>query len=307
VRWLPLIALLLAACTPKGPSAEVAARLAAFDSDFQTAWRETRSLRERGEPGRKDMRGKTIADDIEQWIFTPETEAKIHDLVGRASRADGDSGNRLLDEAQSLIAAERWRASHIDQYWASTPTPYWRRYWQAFFEDNGFPVEEPDARLVEAEKPVTAALERGDFVEARSKLPALANAYFIALNDVGNRIYTLHKNNPPPPELRKSPCKPDIVPARGTAPARVLRGDDIDSIYPRRAKDRSEQGSVILQLRILANGCATSAILLMRSGIPELDAAALQWYETAQFAPSTRDGVPYESDYRFKMKFVIRK
>jgi TonB family protein len=254
------------------------------------------------------MRGKNIADDVEQWIFTPETEAKIHALVGRANKADGDSGNKLLDEADGLIAAERKRASRIDKYWAdSGPTPYWRRYWQAFFEGNGFLVETPDARLVEAEKPVTAALERGDFDEAGIKLPALASAYFTALNDAGNRIYTLHMKNPPPPELRKSPCKPNATPERGTERARVLRGDDIDSIYPRRAKTRGEQGSVILQLRVLADGCAASATLLVRSGIPELDAAALQWYESAQFAPAARGGVPYASDYRFKMKFVIRE
>jgi hypothetical protein len=41
--------------------------------------------------------------------------------------------------------------------------------------------------------------------------------------------------------------------------------------------------------------------------MPELDAAALRWYETAQFAPAAKDGVPYPSDLRFKVKFAMEQ
>ncbi|HEV7605874.1 MAG TPA: energy transducer TonB [Steroidobacteraceae bacterium] len=306
-RPLVLLTLLLAACAPKGPSVEVAARLAKFDPQYQAAWREARKLGENAQPGYTDMRGRTIADDLEQWVFAASTEARIRVLINRAGKADGDDGRVLLDEADQLIRSQRILATQINEYWtASKPAPYWRGYWQAFFEENEVVAEGPDIRLIAAEKPVVAALERGDFSEASFHLPALASAFRAALADASRRVTALRKKKPLHFQQRRAPCLPGAKPAKRTQPAKVFRGDDVDSIYPSRAKKRGEEGSVVLQVRIQPNGCATAAAVSLHSGVPELDAAALRWYESAQFAAAVRDGVPYLSDLRFKMKFVIK-
>jgi TonB family protein len=300
--------LLLVACAPKDPSPEVAERLAHIDEQYRTAWRAAHELGEKAQPGYTDMRGRTIADDLEQWVFNAQTEAKIHALISRAGKADGDDGRVYLDQADELIRAQSALARQIDEYWtASKPVPYWRRYWRAFFEENDVFVESPDTRLIEAEKPVLAALERGDFSGASFQLPALASAYRASLTDASGRVMVLRKAKILHFERRGAPCVPGAPPAYRTQPAKVLHGDDVDSIYPPGAKRRGEEGSVVLQVQVLRNGCATSAAVLLRSGMPELDAAALKWYETAQFAPAAKDGVPYPSDLRFKVKFVMKQ
>ena len=67
----------------------------------------------------------------------------------------------------------------------------------------------------------------------------------------------------------------------------------IRPVYPTGARQRSEEGDVVLELDISAQGRVTAASVFSSCGYPELDAAALRAARKARFVParSGRDAV----------------
>lgn len=63
-------------------------------------------------------------------------------------------------------------------------------------------------------------------------------------------------------------------------------------VYPALARRLGEEGTVVLQVRVSANGLVDSVSIRRTSGYPELDRAALSAVRQWTFTPASRAGRP---------------
>jgi protein TonB len=79
-----------------------------------------------------------------------------------------------------------------------------------------------------------------------------------------------------------------------------------EPVYPVLSRKRGEEGRVIIQVEISAEGKVLKAGVTSSSSYPRLDSAALKAIQNAAFAPAIEYGVPVESTtkvaYRFQLK-----
>jgi len=308
-RVLPaLMMLLFAACAREPPpDPVVAVAIAKFDARQQVIDRGIRELRAGKPENEPDFRGRTISQDLDQWVMTPKTRDEIQALRTRALKSIYPAdAQRLLATAESMLEEESGRAQAISKYWVDhLPAPFWRRHWESLFEANGLQADEPDGMLLDLESQMRKALDAGDFAAASE----LADELIAVLSESRNRATTRiirARMSTLRYQPRKTAC-PGGAPATGpNERARFVRGDSIDGFYPALAIRRGEQGAVVMRARIDGSGCARSVAVVVRSGVPSLDDAALQWFETARFSPATSGGTPIDSELTWKVLFVIK-
>ena len=310
MKRLALLALLLAACAPPAPPDPAAvARLAKFDSEYERVGREMpASLRAFVGPTGRDMRGRTIDDDISQWVLSEQTRRSIDNYRRSANRNENEAEQAALNFAIELLKDEAARAAQISIYWKSyAPAAFWPRYWQAFFEANAIAAPAPDPRLLAAQAPILSALEIGDFAAANSLAPALIAALRDSIADATSHLNKERKTAKFQFAPRKTPCGKPVPPAPRQKRAKFVDGESVESFYPQAALKRHEEGSTVLRMRIDRSGCATAVAIVVHSGIPELDAAALQWFEAARFSPATPISEPIESESVMKVHFKLEE
>jgi TonB family protein len=298
-RFLVLLALLLAGCTPNGVGVD---QLAQFDSQHARFKSEATALRERAAPdqeaqNRKDFRDRTIGDDFAEWVFNAEVEQEILELRAEAKSAPRAEAERALTRADALVQREAFRARQVADYWRhSAAAPFWRLYWQAFHDANGRSAPAPGADLLDAEKNLGAQLAAGDFVKANKQgSPALVTALRAAFDADTKPLARERARRKLPLEPRRTACGPATAADPAKPEPHYLGGEPLEEFYPREAANRGEEGPVVMLLRISAQGCATARSITVHSGFESLDAAALQWIETAEFAPRRDGGKAVES------------
>ena len=76
--------------------------------------------------------------------------------------------------------------------------------------------------------------------------------------------------------------------------------------YPIGSRRRGEEGTVILDVFVGADGRAAAVTLVSSSGFPDLDRAAVRAAEQARFNPGTRNGKPVASAARLTLIFRLR-
>jgi periplasmic protein TonB len=88
-------------------------------------------------------------------------------------------------------------------------------------------------------------------------------------------------------------------------PAKVLEASAPE--YPSAARRRDDQGTVHVRVRVLANGQASEVQVQRRSGIPELDQAAVAAVNASKFRPAQSvAGVPVDSWVIVPYKFILQ-
>ena len=76
--------------------------------------------------------------------------------------------------------------------------------------------------------------------------------------------------------------------------------------YPIGSRRRGEEGTVIVDVSVGADGRAAAVTLVSSSGFPDLDRAAVRAAEQARFNPGTRNGKPVASAARLTLIFRLR-
>jgi protein TonB len=76
--------------------------------------------------------------------------------------------------------------------------------------------------------------------------------------------------------------------------------------YPLGARRRGEEGTVILDVTVAADGRAGTVVQVASSGFAELDRAAERAASQARFKPGSRNGLPVESAARLTIIFRLR-
>ena len=80
----------------------------------------------------------------------------------------------------------------------------------------------------------------------------------------------------------------------------------IRPVYPLGARRRGEEGTVVLDVKVAADGRASGVTLVRSSGFAELDRSAERAAAQARFNPATRGGHPVESAARLTLVFRLR-
>ena len=106
-------------------------------------------------------------------------------------------------------------------------------------------------------------------------------------------------SEPPPPVPAVAPrqAKVDAPPK----PRKAIRPD-----YPKGARQRGEQGDVVVEIRVNAEGAVDGVVVVSSCGFPELDDAAVRAVRAARFTPakSGRDSVA--STARLTLTFRLK-
>ena len=102
--------------------------------------------------------------------------------------------------------------------------------------------------------------------------------------------------NIPPP----SPPTPAVAPKQAKIDAPPKPHKTIKPDYPKGARQRGEQGEVILEIRVNAAGIVDRVDVVSSCGFSELDEAAVRAARTARFTPAKSGGSPVASTARLK-------
>ena len=76
--------------------------------------------------------------------------------------------------------------------------------------------------------------------------------------------------------------------------------------YPRESRLRREEGTVILEVDLDAEGSVTAVRVRDDAGYPRLAAAAIDAVNMGRFPPATRNGVPIASTVRIPFRFRLK-
>lgn len=309
ISLLAVLALILslAACGRREPDPAVAAEVAAFDAELASMRSDLDRVYAMSPASERDFRGRTFQEDVAQWVFDSGTREQIEAIEHRAMEAkDAAEAKAILQRARDLSHAEALEAAAISGYWKQhLPAPYWRRYWASVFEANALPLEEPDSLLVSIEERMKAALDKGDFKQAGSDADELTAVLTESLNQASSRILKARGSavNFAP---RKTGCVRGAAPDPARRTPKIVQAESIETFYPAEAISRGETGAVVLRTRVDRAGCGKQVAVVVHSGVASLDAAALRWFESAQFAPAMSGGQVVEAELTFKVKFELR-
>ena len=112
----------------------------------------------------------------------------------------------------------------------------------------------------------------------------------------------------PKVETKIQPSQPSqpssLSQARVDAPPRPRRA--IRPEYPKGARLRGEQGNVILEIEIGADGACVAAKVAVSCGFAELDAAAVKAALAARFVPAKAGNSPVSSVARLTLSFRLK-
>ena len=76
-------------------------------------------------------------------------------------------------------------------------------------------------------------------------------------------------------------------------------------LYPQLSRKLREQGTVVLELTVLANGKVADVIVQQSSGYPRLDKAALLAVQHWRYQPAQRAGKALDYRYRQRVEFSL--
>ena len=108
--------------------------------------------------------------------------------------------------------------------------------------------------------------------------------------------------NIPPP----SPPAPTVAPKQAKIDAPPKPHKAIKPDYPKGARQRGEQGEVVLEIRVNAAGIVDRVDVVSSSGCSELDEAAVRAARTARFTPAKSGGSPVASTARLTLNFKLK-
>ena len=106
----------------------------------------------------------------------------------------------------------------------------------------------------------------------------------------------------PPP----SPPAPAVAPKQAKIDAPPKPHKTIKPDYPKGARQRGEQGDVVLEIRVNAAGIVDRVDIVSPSGFSELDEAAVRAARTARFTPAKSGGSPVASTARLTLSFKLK-
>lgn len=169
--------------------------------------------------------------------------------------------------------------------------------------------------------PVVAAVRDSDRTEAvahpvtRSK--ALSDAWVRTAAEAAAKFFPSSRRGAPSergappqkagPDTEAKPAASLAAAPAGSTRGAALRGDNPKPVYPRRAREKGQEGRVTLRVRVLPNGEAGEVSVLESSGHRLLDRAARNAVERWRFTPAARAGQAVTADLDVPVRFQLRR
>jgi serine protease Do len=239
----------------------------------------------------KDVRGRLFSQDVQEYVVAP---AQAAFQIPLSSAGTTDHPSEVDAEKLQATFAERGQA--LEAYWhVASAVVHDRDLWRPFLIRNHLPEDTPhEPAVLAAESGLSDLMSKespsSDWVQ---RARVLDDAYVAERRRIARKIASAGSAEY---HQRKSACPAPVVNTSGTEKPRPGPvSHSLEEFYPPRLKRQGVQGLVVLSVRVNASGCPTEAAVVASSGSDELDAAALQWVDTAAFLPAERDGKPIEA------------
>ena len=152
------------------------------------------------------------------------------------------------------------------------------------------------------EVPAPKPIELPPEVRPEKALPPDPSDYKFPEPKVETKIQPSQPSQTPQPSQPSQPSS--LSQARVDAPPRSRRA--IRPEYPKGARLRGEQGNVILEIEIGADGVCVAAKVAVSCGFAELDAAAVKAALAARFVPAKAGNSPVSSVARLTLSFRLK-
>jgi len=285
-------------------SPETRNAIAAVEEQFEQLRHGRDVLRKHASNAQRDIRDRQKADDVEQWVCTPEFEKRVESLLRDARGPEEAAPQVALEEAKKLVDGALARAQEVARYWDTQTVFRWHEYWSRFANANRVPLEPNAETSLAAEGLVLEYLNAGDFVNAaiagaRTEARLLhlirqTSSELALTTNSGNLTFIRRSTSCPPPD----PPSPK---------ARIIRVANPNDYFPRAAKRRNEHGDIIVRARVPASGCASEFAIVVSSGYPDLDEAALKVAEACDYSAGSENAKPVESEMDFKVAFRLKQ
>ncbi len=242
-----------------------------------------RTVVDRNLIGQRDLRGRTVDDDLDAMF------AKL----GAAAGGGAPDMDALSEAVRPLIG-----------YWLRIAgINHLRAGWGEFLAQHHLPANStPSAAVSEAETQLRSALAN----EAqREQWPGKADVLLHALMAERRDLLHAQLHGQPDMQTRKAACPAAAAHSSGREAPAFDNLPSTESYYPELMRKLGIEGSVILRVQVSTVGCADQLGVLESSGVDELDHAALEWAESVTFLPGEREGKPSAAGKDFKVTFKM--
>lgn len=168
-------------------------------------------------------------------------------------------------------------------------------------------VEDDSPPAAEPPRPVETVRESEPFV--REPEPP-AEPTPVAAEEPGESPPDLSDSVPPlKPEPSRAEEEPAPIVAGNVERAKVISAPQalgrVMPVYPRSARRKGREGSVIVEATVLENGAVADVKIVSTSGFADLDRAAATALRQATFAPAREDGVAVDGQIRLTFDFRL--
>ena len=301
-RLLLLCVALAFLCTDAtAASHEIRKRASIIEKQFDHLQDAHKLLRITGRSPR-DSRGRNKIEDLEQWAYTAELDARVPALLKSARAAEDAEANAALEEAGRMVDGASTRAIAIARYWQRSSTVLWRERWRSFANLNGLTAEPTDSSLLQAERSLHALLNAGEFTRAAEEGAIVEARLQAAIRQATVELARVKTDANLKYIPRTTPCLTPDVARRNAA---MTQGAPPDEYYPAAAKRREEQGEIVVRAHVTAAGCASEFAVVVSSGYPDLDQGAVQLAEASRYAAAQDGEKPADGYVTFKVRFEI--
>lgn len=270
-----------------------------------------------------DVAGRTIGQYTDEWVMTPEVQARLAALKKQAMQQQraGDAAGlqQSLSDANRIVQEQVYRVTVLGNYLVV----------RADMREHAARIQEQLQKLPESER--AAAKPTLDGPAQLLRAAVLGDLQLaeppVEYADDGLRRYEQLAVDPLNAErVRIAWLASDSARARGVAPkgrdratpcpepAAKTSGADRPLIdrsslapldYPADSQQMNYSGKVELEFHVAASGCVTRIDVYHSVGIDELDEAALTWGEAVRYFPAEKDGQRVDSTQVVSVTFKI--
>lgn len=264
----------------------------------------------------KDARGRTAAEDLNEWFMPQAVRTQLdhaRSAADQALRAGDEARARvLLDSARSQLDEQARVLTVIGMYWAGQPSLTHHRllleHWGAdapdLLKDSQIRLQGLQTRLTQSYSPKVSVETLGQEITAlrsaynqeRIKIAATVSERQTA---AGHTLATRDRSLPCPAP------SPDAAAGAADHPAMPAQGVAVEEFYPPDASNDGISGAVMVSLKISAQGCMEHGEVVRSSGSPALDDAALEVAEHVSFRPAVHNGQAVDSTMRMSFTFAL--
>ncbi len=249
----------------------------------------------------QDLRGRLASDDFRELLGDP------------VERGDGSNKSEKAGEkrvgglAAKVTGVDRdGRTKALVNYWGLVPVLARNRdLWQSFLAKNHFASNSAhSSRVTTATKALLDELAKKEpGPEWVTLEQSLIDSYVKERVDVarasGDRFPESYAS-------RKTPCPTTATSRSGSSkPAIAPLKRSPQEFYPNDTRRAQIEGAVVVAIQVTPTGCGSSLGVAASSGSDDLDKAAMEFLETAEFIPAEADGRAIEGIYKTIVIFKL--